>query len=163
MDSIEEQGKRVIREAEMEMADRANFEQFWTEIARRVHTREDMFQGRNVTPGTRRSEWQFDSTAALALERCAAVQIAMNMPPSEFYHGLQAEDKAIRKDMGVKKWCEDTRDELFQMRYSANSNFGGNLNEVMMDAQGFGTGFMMIEDAPGRPVNYRSCGLHATY
>lgn len=156
-------GREVIREAEQEQADRSNFDSLWTEVARRVHTRADNFQGRNVTEGARRTEWQFDSTAALALERFAAVIIAMTMPPSEKYHSFQAEAREARKDISVRKWCESVRDEVFSMRYSSHSNFTGNLNEATMDYGAFGTGTLMLEDKPGSPPNYRSCGLHNTF
>lgn len=158
-----EEGREVIKQAELEVSNRGNFEGLWTEVARRIHTRADNFQGRNVTEGMRRSEWQFDSTAALALERYAAVVIAMTMPDSELYHGFRAAEKAAEKDIATKLWCEETRDECFKMRYSFSSNFIGNLNEIMMDSGSFGTGIMFVEDAPGKPVNYRSSGLHNTY
>lgn len=153
----------VIREVDGEKADRGNFESLWTQAARRVHPRGDNFQGRNVTPGERRTEWQFDSKPVLALERFAAVFLSMTMPPSETYHGFRPEERSIRKDMAVKSWCEETRDDCFQMRYSSRSNFTAQINEVLMSFGAFGTGLMFLDDAPGRPANYKSLGLEKTW
>lgn len=153
----------IIREVETEKADRGNFESLWTQAARRVHPRGDNFQGRNVTPGERRTGWQFDSKPVLANERFAAVFLSMTMPPSELYHGLRAEKRQIRKDIEVKNWCEQSRDDMFQMRYSARSNFVGQINEVLMSLGAFGTGMMFLDDRPGRPPNYRSLGLEKTW
>lgn len=153
----------VMREVDTEKADRGNFESLWTQAARRVHPRGDNFQGRNVTPGERRTEWQFDSKPVLALERWCAVMLGMVMPPSERYHGFQAEERSIRKNLDVKAWCEELREDVFQMRYSTRSAFAGQVNEVWMSTGAFGTGMMFIDDRPGRPVNYKSLDLAKTW
>lgn len=153
----------VMREVEMEKADRGNFESLWTQAARRVHPRGDNFQGRHTSPGERRTEWQFDSKPVLALERWTAVILGMIAPPSERYHGFEASERSIRKHIEVKEWCEETREDVFQMRYSSASNFPGQFNEVLMATGAFGTGLMFIDDRPGRPVNYKSLGLEKTW
>ncbi len=153
----------VMREAEQEKSDRANFETLWTQAARRVFPRGDNFQGRNSSPGERRTEWQFDSKPVLALDRYAAVFLSMTMPPSELYHGFQAEERSIRKYMEVKRWCEETRDDCFQMRYSPASNFVGQINEVLLSYGAFGTGLTFLDDRPGKAPNYKSLPLEKTY
>lgn len=153
----------VLREVEQEKSDRANFESLWTQAARRVHPRGDNFQGRNVIPGERRTEWQFDSKPVLALERYAAVFLSMTMPPSELYHGFRAEERSIRKQLEVKQWCEETRDDCFQMRYSPRSNFVAQINEIIMSHGAFGTGMMFLDDRPGKSPNYKSLPLEKTW
>lgn len=153
----------VIREIDQEKADRGNFESLWTQTARRVHPRGDNFLGRNVTPGERRSEWQFDSRPVVGNERYAAVLYSMTMPPSEYYHGFRAEERSIRKDIEVKQWCEETRDDCFQMRYSGASNFVGQINEVLLSHGAFGTGLMFLDDPAGRAPVYKSLDLAKTW
>ena len=153
----------VLREVEMEKADRGNFESLWTQSARRVFPRGDNFQGRHTTPGERRTEWQFTSKPVLANERWAAIMLSLMMPPSEFYHGFRAEERAIRKDIEVKRWCEETRDDAFQLRYSTRSAFSGQINELLLGVGAFGTGAMFIDDRPGKPVNYKSLPLEKTW
>lgn len=153
----------VLREVDQEKGDRGTFETLWTQTARRVFPRGDNFQGRNITPGERRTEWQFDSKPVLALERWAAVMLGVTMPPSEFYHGWQAEERSIRKELEVKQWCEELRDDCFQMRYSTRSGFTGQINETWMSAGAFGTSGMFIDDRPGEPVTYKSMPLEKTW
>lgn len=159
----DEIANQVMREVEMEKADRGNFESLWTQAARRVHPRGDNFQGRNVSPGERRTEWQFDSKPVLALERWVAVMLGMVMPPSKFYHGFRAEERSIRKNIEVKNWCEETRDDVFQMRYSTKGNFAGQINEVWMSCGAFGTGLMFLDDRLGKPPNYKALDLAKTW
>lgn len=159
----DEIAQEVLREVEKEKGDRGTFESLWTQTARRVFPRGDNFQGRNITPGERRSEWQFDSKPVLALERWAAVMLGVTMPPSEYYHGWQSEERSIRKDLDVKQWCEELRDDCFQMRYSTKSGFTGQINETWMSAGAFGTGGMFIDDRPGEPVAYQSLPLEKTW
>ena len=153
----------VMREVEQEKADRGNFESLWTQAARRVFPRADNFQGRHPSPGERRTEWQFDSKPVLANERFAAVFLSMTMPPSELYHGFQAEERSIRKFIEVKRWCEETRDDCFQMRYSPRSNFVGQINEVLLSYGAFGTGLTFLDDRPGKSPNYKSMPLEKTW
>jgi hypothetical protein len=154
--------RRVIREAEAEQADRANFDALWEETRRRIIPSAARFQGRD-TPGERRTEWQFDSMTVLAAERCAAVFLALNMPRSEKYQTIQATERSIRKMVEVRQWCEALRDDMFDMRYATSSNFASQLIEVIMSRVCFGNGAMMIEDNPGKPTNYKSLPLPYTW
>lgn len=154
--------RRVIREAEAEQADRANFDALWEETRRRIVPAAARFQGRD-TPGERRTEWQFDSMAVLAAERCTAVFSALNMPRSEKYQKIQATERSIRKMVEVRQWCEALRDDMFDMRYATASNFASQLTEVILSRVCFGNGAMMIEDQPGRPTNYKSLPLPYTW
>lgn len=161
-DTDSEIAKKVCREAEHEQADRANFDSLWEETRRRVIPSAARFQGRD-TPGERRTEWQFDSLTVLAVERCAAVFAALNCPRAEKYQNIVAAERSIRKQIEVRQWCETLRDDLFEMRYSSKSNFGGQLNELLLSRVSFGNAAMFIEDTPGKPVNYRSCPLPFTW
>jgi len=154
--------RRILRDSEAEQADRANFDALWEETRRRIVPSAARFQGRD-TPGERRTEWQFDSMAVLAVERCAAVFSALNMPRSEKYQKIQATERSIRKFVEVRQWCENLRDDMFDMRYATASNFASQLTEVITSRVAFGNGAMMIEDNPGRPTNYKSLPLPYTW
>lgn len=154
---------QVIREAERHKGDRGNFDDLWAQVARRVHPRGDNFQGKNASPGQRRTAWQFDSKPVLGLERFAAVFGAMTMPPSNKYHSFQAANRTIRKRLEVVKWCEALRDDVFQLRYSQKGNFTSQLSECHMSYGAFGTALMMVDDKPGKPINYRSLDLAFTW
>jgi Bacteriophage head to tail connecting protein len=153
----------IIREVEAEQADRGNWDEQYTQIARRILPRHDTFQGRNSYGGERRTEWQFDSLGLVALDRFCAAYNSMATPPNEQWHGLQSEAKGIRKNINVKKWCELAVDELFAMRYAHKANFASQIHEVYAMLGAFGTAPMLIEDRPGKPVNYISCPLSKTW
>jgi hypothetical protein len=153
----------IIRETDAEKADRGMFDQLFTESARRVLPRLDNFQGRNASPGERRTEWQFDSTAAINNERFAAAFDSMATPRNEKWHGLQALNKDLRKRQVIKTWCEEARDVLFTMRYTPKANFASQMSEVYQSLGVFGTGILMIDDALGQPTQYKSCPLAKTW
>lgn len=155
--------EQIIKEVEREQADRSNYDDHCAQVARRVLTRHDNFQGKNTTKGTRRSEWQFDSQAPVALQRFSAAMLSFTFPPNERYHGLQTENRAVRDYDENKRYCETSTDVLFDMRYAAKANFAGTIAEIMDGIGGFGTAIMMMEDNPGRPVNYLHCALPKTW
>jgi hypothetical protein len=160
---MEDEGKQVCREVEMEQADRGTWDEQYTQIARRILPRFDNFQGRNTHGGERRTEWQFDSLGMVALDRFCAAYNSMATPANEKWHGLQSDVKAIRKNINVKKWCEAAVDELFAMRYSHKANFASQVHEIYGQLGAFGTAPMLIEDRPGKPVSYISCPLGKTW
>lgn len=159
----EDEGKQVCREVEMEQADRSNWDEQYTQIARRILPRFDNFQGRNSRGGERRTEWQFDSLGMVALDRFCAAYNSMATPANEKWHGLQSEAKGIRKNINVKKWCETSTEELFAMRYAHKANFASQVHEIYGQLGAFGTAPMLIEDRPGKPTNYISCPLGKTW
>ncbi len=157
-----ELAREILRDAESEQADRANFDSLWEETRRRVIPSAARFQGRD-TPGERRSEWQFDSMAVLAAERCAAVMLALNMPRSEKYQKIQSTERSVRHMIDVRQWCEALRDDLFDMRYATASNFSSQATQVLQERVVFGNGAMLIEDKPGRPIIYKALPLPYTW
>lgn len=161
-DTDSDVAKAICRDAEAERSDRANFDALWEETRRRVIPNAARFLGRD-TAGERRTEWQFDSTAVLGAERCAAVTIALNMPASETYQKIQASERSIRKDVEVRQWCEALRDDMFDMRNDTASNFGPQLSEVILSRVCFGNAAMFIQDRPGMSVLYKSLPLQFTW
>jgi hypothetical protein len=145
-DTDNELAREILRDAESEQADRANFDALWEETRRRIIPAAARFQGRDT-----------------AAERCAAVFLALNMPRSEKYQKIQATERAIRKQIEVKQWCEALRDDMFDMRYASASNFASQALEVIHSRVCFGNAAMMVEDRPGKAVNYKSLPLPYTW
>lgn len=160
----DEVATEVIKEVEHEKADRGNFDSLWEQVRRRVLPRHENFQqGSPSTPGERRTQYQFTSRPAVVLDRWVAVMLGLIMPQSEFYHGVRAVERSIRKNQDIKRWCENTRDDMFQMRYSTKSAFVPQINEVLLSAGAFGIGSMFVDDRPGKPVSYKSLSMDRTW
>jgi hypothetical protein len=160
----DEVATEVLKEVEREKADRGNFDALWDQVRRRVLPRHEHFQqGSPSTPGERRTQYQFTSRPAIVLDRWVAVMLSLIMPQSEFYHGVRPVERSIRKNTDIKRWCEETRDDMFQMRYSTRSAFVPQINEVLLSAGAFGTGVMFIDDRPGRPTSYKALSMDRTW
>jgi len=158
----EDVAAEIIRQQEELAGQRGVWENLWRIVARRVLPRADEF-GTKKTPGTRRDEWQFDSTAALALERFAAAMQSLLTPSNTRWHSLKTGNETLDDDQEVRRYLEAVRDVLFKMRYAASANFASQINEVYMSEGAFGTGVMFIDDIVGRTVRYKSIHLGEVY
>ena len=88
MDKI---AQEVVKRYERLKGDRGTWEEHWEEVADRVLPRySETFQtpDSGITRGEKRTEKMFDSTAALALERFAAVMESMLVPRNQKWHRL---------------------------------------------------------------------------
>lgn len=152
----------IIRRHAVLEAERANWENHWSEIARRVLPRADEFNQRR-TEGDRRQEYVFDSTAPLALERFAAAMDSMNTPRTRKWHKLKPSDSRLTDSHAVKVYLEEVNDVLFYARYSARANFTSQAHELYMTLGAFGTGVMLLEDNMGHGVRYKAHALAEVY
>lgn len=117
------------------------------------------------TPGAQKTELQYDSTAAVALGRSAAVVDSLLTPYGKMWHGLKPSNPLLQKDYTVRVYFEEVTRLLFQYRYSSKANFASNNFENMQNLMGFGTGCMFTDalKAPGGGLRYRSIHLGEIY
>ena len=145
-------------------SERSVWEAHWKEVAQVVLPRSDWFQGGARTPGEKRTQSLFDSTATLALDRFAAAMESMLVPRTQVWHGLRARAQEIAEDQSVKQWLEEVVEILFRERYAPTANFASQANDVFMSLGAFGTGAMFVDEArqrngTRRGVRYRSVHL----
>jgi hypothetical protein len=137
---------------------RGTWEQHWQEVAERVWpTMAEMTGWR--TPGEKRSEKIFDSTAQRALPRFAAAMDSMLTPATQLWHGLQTGIPELDDDIAVRRWCDTIRDILFRQRYAPTANFASQAFECYMSLGAFGTSAMFIDEIPGVTLRYRAIPL----
>ncbi len=148
----------AIRRQEQLAARRATWESHWQEIADRVLPRQAEFTSAR-TPGAKRTEKIFDSTAPLALERFAAAMEGMLTPRGQRWHHLRAADARLNELDEVRSWFERAEDILFARRYSPDANYASQQHEVYMSLGAFGSGVLFIDERPGRGLRYRSIHL----
>lgn len=145
------------RQSAME-GQRGVWEQHWREIARRVLPYADLFSEER-TPGEKRTEYLYDATAMLALEKFAAALDSMLTPRSEMWHELAHPDSLFRDDVTSNRYFDDLNHILFAARYDNDANFSSNIHQVYMQLGAFGTGALMVEDDRKGGIRYRALHL----
>lgn len=137
---------------------RGTWEQHWQEVAERVWpTMAEMTGWR--TPGEKRSEKIFDSTAQRALPRFAAAMDSMLTPATQQWHGLRTGIPELDDNVAVQRWCDALRDILFRQRYAPTANFASQAFECYMSLGAFGTSALFIDEIPGVTLRYRAIAL----
>lgn len=161
----DDRAAELVREFAQLQGIRYNWENYWADIARRVLPHQNIFQRAvlGVPQGERRTEFIFDSTAPLALERCAAAMESMLFPRSQRWHKLAPSDPGLADDRDVRVYLEDLTDILFAARYSPRANFASQAHENMLGLTAFGTGSLFCDESPGANLRYRAIPLQDLY
>ena len=99
----------MVEEFNQISGSRGTWESHWEEIAGRVYPEYygAFSSGGYQTPGAKRTQQQYDSTAAIARGRFAAVMESMLTPRNSFWHALTTEDSVLKRSRQVKLYFED--------------------------------------------------------
>lgn len=162
----EETGQRIIREFGLVQGTRGVWESHWQEIAERIWT--GMSFKFNPywysTPGQKKNDFVFDSTAALALDRFGAILDSLLTPRNQTWQSLSASDPKINKRREVKLYFEDVTRILFKYRYSPQANFASQNQMIYKGLGAFGTSAMFVDRLAGSPgLRYRNIPLGEGY
>jgi hypothetical protein len=155
----------VIKEYERMSGDRMNFEDQWTEIAQRaVPMHAKSFSSKTTTKGDKRTEYIFDSTAAIALNRFSAILDSLLTPRNQTWHRLAVSNQYLAKDRNVKLYFEEVNRILFRYRYSPKANFAAQNQQNYKSLGAYGTGCMFIDPLIGdMGIRYRNIHLGEVY
>lgn len=162
---------RILREFGMLQGTRGVWEQHWQEISERIWpmTSRSFNPYWFTTPGAKRNEFVFDSTAALALNRFAAILDSLLTPRNSTWHSLRAMDRTLRKRRDIQLWFEEVNQILFDARYDAHANYMAQ-NQINYKSLGaFGTACMFIDPLapssrkPRGGLRYRAVFLGEIY
>lgn len=152
----------IIREYQRLSSERMNWESHWQEIAERVlpmHSR-SFNQRTNMSKGDKRNEFIYDSTAAIALNRFAAILDSLLTPRNQTWHRLTVSDKSLSKDRQVKMYFEEANQVLFKYRYSPKGNFAAQNQHNYKSLGAYGTGSLFIDELYREPgLRYRNIHL----
>ncbi len=138
----------------------------WEEVALRVlPAYSTTFQG-SSTPGTKRSQEQFDVTANGALWRFGAAMESMLTPANGRWQRTRPiKDSVLRRNRDAMLWFDTVTDALFHYRYSPHSGFQFNQHDGYVGIGAFGTSCMFTDEFkdPTRPdvkgLRYRQIHL----
>lgn len=158
---------RVCREFDALVSDRGTWESHWQEIGDRIWPM--VSRSFNPywlsTPGEKRNDMVFDSTAALALTRFGAILDSLLTPSTgSAWHGLRASNPSLNKIRRVQLWFEEVNRLLMFYRYAPKANFTGQNQIVYKNLGAFGTGAMFIDSLRGgQGLRYKAMFLGEIY
>lgn len=140
-------------------SDQANFRMLWNTIAQYVMPAWDNFVG-YLTEGVIRTTRIFDATGVSANERFAAAMEQMLTPRTQMWHDLKPGDEALEDDLEVQDFCATVRKILFAARYRPRANYASQSDECYMQLGAFGNNALLIDEAVGKSLIYRSIPLN---
>lgn len=165
--SEEELVNSILDEYGTLSSDRGEWESHWREISERMlPAHKDLFQSRGFQEnrGEKKNEYIFDSTAAVALNRFAAILDSLLTPRNQTWHRIMPSDPRLAKDRQTRLWFEDVNRLLFKFRYSPTANFSSQNQMVYKMLGAYGTGPMFIDELFGEiGLRYRACHLSEIY
>jgi hypothetical protein len=162
----EDKAQAIIREFGQIQTMRGTWESHWQEIAQRIWPSMSSKFNPNwgSTAGQKKNELVYDSTAALALQRFAAILDSLLTPRNQTWHTLAAADPSLNKRRDVRLWFEEVNRALFHYRYLPRANFASQNNQNYKSLGAFGSGAMFIDALVGeRGTRYRAITLGEIY
>lgn len=155
---------RVLKRRYGELkAARGTLDDHLQEVAERVLPRHADFQDRLRVEGEKRTDRQYDATAALALERFAAAMESLLTPRSSKWHDLRAPIPEIDDMDDVRMYLENVRDILFKVRYSPRASFASQKHEGYLQLGAFGTEVLFVDEHPKGGIRYQSIPTSSCY
>jgi hypothetical protein len=159
-----EKAVEICRIFEQESGSRGTWESHWQEIKDRMYAQTQDFQSSWTTPGEKRNQLVFDSTAAVALNRFAAILDSLLTPRNQMWHRLSPSIEDLNKDRSARLWFEEVNKILFKYRYAPEANFASQ-NQLNFKSLGaFGSSTLYIDAlSTGPGLRYKNCHLGETY
>lgn len=141
----DQRAEEIIRRQGQLASDRSNFDTLFQQVAERVLPGEASFTTIR-TPGEARTERVYDSTAALALRKYAAIIESLSMPRTTEWHQLQPEEETLAENHAVKVYLEAVNKLLFRRRYAPAANFTAQIGSVNLGLGAFGNGPLFVDE-----------------
>jgi hypothetical protein len=137
---------------------RMNWDTWWDDIGRRVLPADAQFTTID-SEGTKRTERLFDSTAAKANRKFAAILEDLATPRTQRWHGLAAENDELSEDQATDEYFAQVTDVLFSQRYNPRAMFAVNRSKGYLHAGAFGNTAMFIDEVIGDGPRYTNCHM----
>ncbi len=111
-------------------------------------------------PGQPQNVGVYDSTTMQAAELMAMFIAGHIINPSQRWFDYEMENSEDNKVDSIREWNEECRDVT--LKYAGSSMFYAEGPESLIDYGGFGTGFLLCEEAP-QPTNLTMKGFRGFY
>lgn len=165
--SDEDKASELIREFEVLFSARGNWNNHWTEIAQRIlPMHSNIFQSFSqlTTKGEKRNQELYDSTAAVALSRFAAIMDSLLTPRNQTWHRIRPDDDMLMKDKASRIYFDQVNDILFKKRYAPTTNFAAQNQQYFMSLGAYGTGGTFTDALKGKKgLRYKNVHLGELY
>lgn len=152
-------GVLIVKRYQKKKAERSNFDSRWERMAPYLAPSRVGITGAR-SPGTKQTTGVYDSTTMLAAEMMAHFIAGHIINPGQRWQRYEMEDPDANKVDEVREWTEECSDRYLK-RVGA-SMFYAEAPEALIDYAGFGTGFLLCEEAP-QPVNRVIKGFRGFY
>jgi hypothetical protein len=154
----------IMRLFQQEKGRRGNWESHWQEIKERIWPSTADFTSSYTTQGNKRNEQRYDSTAATALNRFAAILDSYLTPRNQTWHRLQAQDDELNKNREVRLYYENVNRILFKYRYANVANFASQNIMYNKSLGAFGSALSFVDQSVTEPgIRYKTCHLGEMY
>jgi len=155
---------KLLGEFDYLASKRGIWESHWEDVSRCVlpYYSTSFYAQGNMTPGVKRGQDQYDTTATTALFRFAAAMESMLTPANGKWHRLRCTDPDLQKIRNVALWFEQCNDLMFHYRYAASANFQAQKHDGYVSIGAFGTSGLftdMLDPKYGRGLRYRHIQL----
>lgn len=162
--SPQEIAVEICRLFEQEQGRRGTWESHWQEVKERIWPATQDFTSKFNTPGSKKNELVFDSTAAIALNRFAAILDSLLTPRNQTWHRVMSSIDELNKDRAVRLYYEDVTRILFKYRYATVANFASQNMMFNKSLGAFGSGVSFIDRSVTElGIRYKTCHLGETY
>lgn len=150
----------LLREFAVLEGRRGIWEKHWEEVALKVlpYYSTSFYQQGNMTPGQKRNQDQFDTTANAALWKFAAAMESMLTPANNKWHRLRHPDMNLMRRRDVQLWFDQVNDAMFHYRYSPHSGYQANQHDGYVSLGAFGTSCLFTDEFKN-PLDPRMRGL----
>ena len=142
-------GEDLVKRYDRLRGDRANFDERWERMAPFIAPSRIGITTQ-YAPGEKQTHGVYDSTTLMAAELMAMFIAGHIINPSQQWFGYRLRDPRLRASGNVKAWLEECRD--ITLKRMSSSLFYAEGPESLIDYGGFGTGFLLVEEAP-QPSN----------
>ncbi|UQZ89809.1 phage head-tail adapter protein [Deltaproteobacteria bacterium Smac51] len=148
-------GDKIIKRFESLAAGRAEWEGLWQRCSDYVMPRSGL--------SNKTTQYMFDSTASLAIQRFGAAMESVLTPRSQKWHSLMTGFKELDQDPEVGYYLNSVRDILFTARYSPEANFANQMTEAYLSLGVHGLAVIYVDDEPGQGLRYQCLPVHEIY
>lgn len=148
--------------------ERSAFDTQWEEAASLIYpAHRDTFIGQPAQTGMqgqKKTEKQFDSTAAFAAQRFSSVIESLVSPQGSPWHLLKVVDKTLKRNRQVRQFFDDLNEVLYDYRYRPIANFVGNSQQVYLGLGVYGNGALYIDKPDNQKgLRYRNVHIGESY
>ncbi len=159
-DADKELAKKYLEKHELLVSNRKTWETHWQECLNYIVPRKNDITVQH-TPGTKRGNQLFDTTAIMANNQLSAELHSMLTNPTVRFFDLAMEDPKDEDDDMVKEWLADTADKMFKVLN--NSNFQTEVHEIYIDEGAIGTACLYMGEHPEKILHFSARSMREIY